>query len=434
MLFIYQKSTVKERGDKNRIVTEHEKGVWSKMIRKKILSILLVSLLFFSSMPLNVFADIADELNEPSVAQSEETITTSSEVETPFESEVAIEESDLVEDSQVIEAFESEPLETKESSEEAIQVTESSVIAEESQEPELDSTPNSQQSRGIAKDVLNLVTVLGMNIRIDSGAGFKDYIVDGKIVEGAKPPRVGDSIQINYLWEITKENLAKIAENDYFSFPLPVNFFDYNDTGDYDLLSGVKEKLGTFKIKDNKIIVTLNKQAVEKDSLKKGFVFGIGSIVKEGKVDEIEIPGVGFLPPFEITKPDPGNGSEIPHERKGKPIEKTGSQIVGENQIKWSISVNYDNQIKRFRGDDFQTLDNAFVVDKLEGKQTFSSLLIKTVYYTATSNGEMSKNMLVNGDEFVLPRTDAQSTEKTLEDYQARLKRGGKAAYGLFED
>ncbi len=279
-------------------------------------------------------------------------------------------------------------------------------------------------------DASNLVNISGVDVHINDVL----FIENGIVVNENIHPTVGNSIKFTYYWSISKENLSQINLGDLIYFDLPTEYFTFDDAPTRSpVKDGDGNVLGELWIADSKIVVELNQTALGKDSLENGYVSAKGRISKAGEDIEINTGGV-VLPPITIN---PG-GSADPEVGLGDepPVSKYGFQVPNKNEIYWSAKLNYDNAKKRFNGEPYETLTNAFFVDKLSEGQTFNNLEIKTILHHATSEGKMSQLVLdytqlasfTNPAPFEKVTAAPNDTVETLMD---TLKTEGKPAFGV---
>ncbi|MBS7577113.1 MULTISPECIES: FctA domain-containing protein [unclassified Enterococcus] len=288
-------------------------------------------------------------------------------------------------------------------------------------------------------DVSDKITTSGIDVKINSGSGFYDFIKNGQLVDGAASPIVGNSIRFEYSWNISEANLATMSAGDYFYFSLPSDYFSYKNTSEYDLKdSTTGEILGKYQIIDGQIKITLTDLAVAKESIKNGNVYADGKIEKSGSNIVIEVENGIKLPSFDI---DGGGGSagEYPNSNNSA-IVKNGTQVSGENVANWDVLLNFDNLNKRYNGESYETLNNSFFIDELQENQTFSSLKIQTILYSSTSKQIMSNNVFLYTDVTQSSWGNYQienkppTTETTIEEYQQTLKNYGKPSYGVLNN
>lgn len=282
----------------------------------------------------------------------------------------------------------------------------------------------------LAADVTNKVNISGVNVYINN----KIYIEDGVIV-GKDNPMVGNSIKIEYRWGIDKDSLSDMNAGDEIYFNLPTDFYSFENSEENPLMSD-GEELGTIQIIGNKIKIVLNQTAVDKDGLKNGIVFATGKITKDGKDVEIDVDGDAKLPPITILPPG-GSTGELPNNSKDA-IKKNGEQIPNRNEIFWQTIINYDNLNKRFNGESFDTLNEAFFIDELQSPQIFKGIKIQTILHTATSEGKISNNKLSYVDlapwgAYAFQKVDP-TTETTIEEFKKTMRDSGKASYGVMNN
>ncbi|MGM0124810.1 hypothetical protein IGI37_002204 [Enterococcus sp. AZ194] len=290
-----------------------------------------------------------------------------------------------------------------------------------------------------ASDVSHLVEVKGLDVQINNGNGFTYLIKDGQLVENAPVPIPGNTIRFEYRWAIPQKSLAQMKAGDYFTFSLPNDYFSYSDTGSFPLTDLNNKEIGTSQIVNHQIKITLNKYAVSMDALKNGLVYADGRIEKSGQDIVIAIEEGITLPSIIIGEPGSSAG-EYPS-TLNEIITKNGVQISGKNVANWDVLVNFDNARKRFDGESYSTLNETFLVDKLEGNQLFSSIKIQTILYTATSSGNLSNNSFLYADvtqtswgNYQIKEVMPKTTDLTIEDFKKTLKDTGQPGYGVLDN
>ncbi|NLB91291.1 MAG: hypothetical protein GX786_08770, partial [Clostridiales bacterium] len=272
-------------------------------------------------------------------------------------------------------------------------------------------------------DQTNRATITGVKVSVDRGEGFEDFINNGVVVPGAQNPIVGNGIEIEYQWEISKEQLEQMAANDEIYFNLPSDFYFFPNMAPKELKNG-NEVLGTFEVVDSKIKVILNDVAIGKESLKNGFVMAHGVITDPGEDSPIDLDGnfplaTITIDPYEGKDP----GAEVPNMTQ-TPMMKDGKQIPGDNLIEWSLNINNLNGLNRYNGRPFEILKSLYFVDELQVNQTLEKMTFKAALPTSTSGGFASYQVFyidinVNGQ---FNRYDAPSG-MSLPDYMNALKK-----------
>ncbi len=289
----------------------------------------------------------------------------------------------------------------------------------------------------VAQDVSHKVKISGIDVNVDYGNGFEAFILDGVLKEGGQNPKVGNKIMFNYKWSIDSDNLKDIQLGDLIYFNLPNDYFRFDDTSkEQEITDAYGEVLGKLKINNNRIVLELNQNALTKDSLEGGFVFAYGRINSAGENIEIETGGIQ-LPPITIESPgvsDPDGENEF-----SALIHKYGEQYDNSDKMYWRILLNYENAMKRFNGENPDTLNNTFLIDELEEGQTLDNFSINGLYNYATKNGKMaaqtfgSVNLgsLNNPGQF--KKMEAYPSE-TKEDFMNRLKSENVPAFGVIDN
>ena len=102
------------------------------------------------------------------------------------------------------------------------QTNEGNISSQDAAETALPETQNDKlktSAEGNPADASHLVTITGVNVYIDHGNGFEDLITHGARVPCSTTPTQGDSIRIEYTWEISRQNIGQIQlDSVYMSY------------------------------------------------------------------------------------------------------------------------------------------------------------------------------------------------------------------------
>lgn len=333
--------------------------------------------------------------------------------------------------------------------EEMVEFSGSDSTAVESEEVEEDSTEDELLqfeddlvplvSNGMLRggDASSHMDIVGLDILIDYGNGFEDFIVNGAKVSGRANPIVGQSIRFKYNWKISSEDLEEIQLGDLIYLNLPTYYFSFADFSDKRQISdGSGGSLGELWIENNKVVIELNAYALSKDSLEMGYLYADGRLESAGNSITVDVNGIA-LPPFDVEEPEQTNNEG--ENELTSPIYKYGFQQQNRDEIYWSTRINYDNASIRFNENRYNYLYNAFFVDTLQGGQTFSDLEIKTILHPATENGKMARNpfdyyKLADFENTGVFQKISAFPGETVEEFMGRLKANRVPAFGVIDD
>ncbi|QQK08203.1 Spy0128 family protein [Miniphocaeibacter halophilus] len=269
--------------------------------------------------------------------------------------------------------------------------------------------------------------------------GNKIPIIDenGNKVEPQPEIKNGDTIKIRFEWSVSKENLKDIKNEDYFTIDLPdSNFVDMKIDEPQDLICDGEFKIGTFIIKDGKIITTFNEEVEKKIELKNGYFEIEGYLISDGDLiistEEGEIT-IKVDPKTDPPGPGHGDGKNPISEDKLK-FTKDGRQYQGKNKLNWHININYDQLANMIASKKITNKYNMIFEDEItDGLEIDEkSFNISTPLFVPTPEKTMSDTSItyrtVKTGEILRP-----NPEEKYEDFYNRIKGTSTPVIGIFD-
>lgn len=287
-------------------------------------------------------------------------------------------------------------------------------------------------------------------------SGFEMQSGDGEPITDNNPIKLGDTIRIQYLWGVSRENMAGIKAGDSFtvSMPDPEYFGGYSDAGPYALENpSGGPSLGTYELRGTNFIVTINEEGANQTELVNGWLSAHVRALKEGNGIDGGGNGSEAVPKLEIIDPG-GEGGDTEDDEEFKdydlPFYKTGKQIANTNSINWAFRVNYagikemiDTYSAGGPGAKMNARENVLLIDRLAPGMKFQadSLFVTAPIFIVNSNGKMGTrvvkgtNNLQVQDTFLridpLPGETYESFKERVRNYPSQT---GDKAYGVYLD
>lgn len=411
-----------------------EKGCMSLYKVRKFISYFALVLLLLQTILSTPLSASANGLETSEAVTSEEVVEQTAEVEEPV----------LEESTPVVE----EEKTTVEPTEEKVEVTSPTTIKKtpikkeiiKTEKPQQEAIPSEKEEKKIqtkaarsydGKDQTSLLHGININYRVFHGTEWENIILNNVVVPNPPVVTVGNRIQFEYFWNLSKAALKQITVNDYFSFDLPNANFLINDTKEIQLLNKNQVLIGYWKIENGKILFRLNEVALSKEGIENGTFKATGDATKAGDDISYTVTEGVTLPPITVV---PGvNNNEKPNDIK-VPLLKMGNQRENANELVWTNYVNYPNEEARYNGGTPTTLNNAFFIDELTDGQELKEARIEAVTHTATSDGKMSMQKMdwVNVKDLAIEIN--KTNETSLSQFKATLKATGKFSYGMYDN
>ncbi|MDT2659177.1 prealbumin-like fold domain-containing protein [Enterococcus hulanensis] len=277
--------------------------------------------------------------------------------------------------------------------------------------------------------------------------------VNGEVVSGTNQVVVGDVVGFQFFWKI--DPVPNVDAGSTFTVTLPSSeFFRFKDSAsDYILRDAEGVRIGTYKIENSIVIVTLEQEGVDAEKISGNFQV-YGTAKKEGNSDG---GGNGNGSPITVLPnptptPDPEDGpsevNEYPEE--DQEFEKGGYQVKGQNLITWKFNVNHTSlgeMVDTFQangqvaGNTIEEQKAGILVDHLPAGVKFNndSMWITVPVNIMTEEGKLATYGLGDGDIQVhdaFVRINPKEDE-TYEDFFERVRNYPheemKRAYGVYK-
>lgn len=245
----------------------------------------------------------------------------------------------------------------------------------------------------LSGNVISGVTISTVKTyKLTTGDGSNES--DWTEITGGETIVRGDKMKFSAEWFIDSPGMLGVSPDDYFDIELPSAYFYFNSSKKIPLKTSEGEIIGDFQLIASegsevaKIRVSLNETGVEKQNIKDGFVYAIGSATENKDKDKEILVGEKPLPPFEIEDPPSTEIVPLPTDNK---IMKGGWQSWNENSIAWNFVINSEAIRKVYQNDlgSITKMNNVILTDEMPKGLTYSRIRWNAPLYMPTTSGDV---------------------------------------------
>lgn len=289
--------------------------------------------------------------------------------------------------------------------------------------------------------------------------------VNGSPVSETNEVKVGDDVEFKFTWSINP--MPEVEAGSYFTVTLPPSEFFHFPNSAFDFIIRdpiTNEVIGTYKIIDGLVKVTLSEDGVNSERIVNGVFTAKGKAQKEGtspgggngQGTPVEIKPNPIDPPIDppdppIDPPEPPGPIEKPeYPEEEQKFKKDGHQLGDQNAIVWSLKVNHTSlgeladkykENGQVEGGYIQEKKDGILVDHLPPGVKFheGSLWVTVPINALTADGKISSHGLGNGNIKVhgsftkLTPNNGESYEDFYERVKNYPKEHNQRAYGVYE-